>query len=286
MQNLSETTLTDAVLARLDRCDDARFKRIMTSLISHLHAFVRETELTESEWAAGIRFLTATGQQCDDKRQEFILLSDTLGISMLVDAINHRTQAGATESTVTGPFYVAGAPELPSGSDIAKGVNGEPTYFFGSVLTVQGEPIAGATLDVWSTDGDGWYDVQRPGQPLQARAKIRADDQGCYAFWTVKPVSYPIPTDGPVGRMLLQMGRHPYRPAHTHMIVSAPGFLPVTTHLFVAGDPYLESDAVFGVKHSLVVQFQRHEAGTAPDGRHMVAPYCTVRYDFGLAPTA
>ena len=241
MQDLSATNLTDSVLARLDGCDDARFRQIMTSLISHLHAFVRETDLTEAEWTAGIRFLTATGQQCDDKRQEFILLSDTLGVSMLVDAINHRKQAGATESTVTGPFHVAGAPELPSGSDIAEGVNGEPTYFFGRVLTVQGEPIAGATLDVWSTDGEGWYDVQRPGQALQARAKIRADDQGRYAFWTVKPVSYPIPTDGPVGRMLLKMGRHPYRPAHTHMIVSAPGFLPVTTHLFVDGDPYLES---------------------------------------------
>ena len=286
MKNLSETTLTNSVLARLDGCEDARLRQIMTSLISHLHAFVRETELTEAEWAAGIRFLTATGQKCDDKRQEFILLSDTLGVSMLVDAINHRNRAGATESTVTGPFHVVGAPERPCGSDIAEGVSGDATYFSGRVLTTRGEPITGATLDVWSTDGEGWYDVQRPTQALRARAKISADDQGRYAFWTVKPVSYPIPTDGPVGTMLLKMGRHPYRPAHTHMIVSAPGFLPVTTHLFVEGDPYLESDAVFGVKHSLVVEFQRHEAGTAPDGRHMIAPYFTVKYDFGLESTA
>jgi hydroxyquinol 1,2-dioxygenase len=283
MRNLTEANLTDAVLAKLEGVTDARFKQIMESLIRHLHAFVREVELTEAEWFAGIQFLTATGQKCDDKRQEYILLSDTLGVSMLVDALNHRKPAGATESTVLGPFYVQGAPEFPSGANIADGVAGEPTYFSGRVHSPDGTPIAGATLDLWSTDGDGWYDVQRPNGDMRARGKIRTDAQGRYAFWTVKPVSYPVPTDGPVGKMLLKMGRHPYRPAHTHMIVSAEGYEPVTTHLFVDGDKYLESDAVFGVKNSLVANFARKEPGTAPDGKRMASPYYTVNYDFGLA---
>jgi hydroxyquinol 1,2-dioxygenase len=286
MRNLTEQNLTDAVLAKLEGASDARFKRVMTSLLKHLHAFVREVELSEEEWFAGIQFLTATGQKCDDKRQEYILLSDTLGVSMLVDAINHRKPGGATESTVLGPFYVPNAPDLPAGANIAEGVPGDPTYFSGRILTPEGRPIAGATLDLWSTDGEGWYDVQLEGKGMRARGRIRTDAEGRYAFWTVKPVSYPIPTDGPVGRMLLKMGRHPYRPAHTHMIVSAPGFEPVTTHVFVEGDPYLESDAVFAVKNSLVVNFERHEPGVAPDGKRMERPYYTVRYDFGLAPHA
>jgi len=285
MRNLSESNLTDAVLAKLEGATDARFKQIMTSLIKHLHAFVREVELTESEWLAGIQFLTATGQKCDDKRQEYILLSDTLGVSMLVDAINHRKPSGATESTVLGPFYVPGAPELPIGADLSAGLSGEKAHFAGRVLTAEGKPIPGATLDVWSTDNEGWYDVQLQGQAMRARGKIKTDADGRYAFWTVKPVSYPIPTDGPVGQMLLRMGRHPYRPAHTHMILSAPGYETVTTHVFVEGDPYLESDAVFAVKNSLVVEFKQHQPGIAPDGKRMDKPYCTVQYDFGLVPS-
>lgn len=278
------SSLTNAVLGRLEGATDERLKTVMQGLVRHLHAFVRETELTEAEWVAAIEFLTATGHMCDDKRQEFILLSDTLGVSMLVDSISHHKPAGATESTVLGPFYRIGAREMPNGSNIAEGVEGEPTYFSGKISTPGGNPISGATLDIWSTDGAGLYDVQRPDGEMRARARITTDAQGRYAFWTVKPVSYPIPTDGPVGQMLLKLGRHPYRPAHTHMIVSAPGCETVTTHLFVNGDPYLESDAVFAVKDSLVVDFVRHEPGVALDGSSVDRPWFSVHYDFGLVP--
>ncbi|MGH8758695.1 MAG: intradiol ring-cleavage dioxygenase [Burkholderiales bacterium] len=283
MRNLNEANLTDAVLATLEHAGEARFKEIMESLVRHLHAFVRETQLTEEEWFAGIRFLTATGQKCDGKRQEYILLSDTLGVSMLVDAVNHRKPGGATETTVLGPFYVAGATDMPMWSDIAGDAAGEPAYVFGRVLDVGGKPIAGATIDVWQTDGEGFYDVQRPGgNESYARGKFTTAAHGRYGFRTVKPVSYPVPTDGPVGKMLLRMGRHPYRPAHVHAIVSAPGYEKVATHLFVEGDAYLDSDAVFGVKHSLVVDFKPHPAGPTPDGGKSAVPYFTAEYEFKL----
>jgi len=283
MSNPTEQNLVDAVLKKLEGAKDPRFKQVMTSLIKHLHAFVRETELTEAEWFAGIQFLTATGQKCDGKRQEYILLSDTLGVSMLVDAINHRKPGGATETTVLGPFYVPGAKDMPMWADIAEDAPGEPAYVFGRVLDVGGKPIAGATIDVWQTDGEGFYDVQRPGgNESYARGKFTTGADGRYGFRTVKPVSYPVPTDGPVGKMLLGMGRHPYRPAHVHAIISAPGYEKVATHLFVEGDAYLDSDAVFGVKHSLVVDFKPHPAGPTPDGGKSTAPFCTAEYDFRL----
>ena len=283
MRDVTEANLIDAVLAKLGGSTNPRFQQVMTSLLRHLHAFVREVELSEAEWFAGIQFLTATGQKCDAKRQEFILLSDTLGVSMLVDAINHRKASGATESTVLGPFYVPGAPDLPNGANLAAGLPGEPTLFSGQVLTVDGKPISGALIDMWQADAEGFYDVQRPHlDGMRLRGKFHTDAQGRFWFWTVKPTSYPIPTDGPVGQMLLSMGRHPYRPAHIHTIVSAPGFEAVTTHVFAKGDHYLDSDAVFGVKDSLVVDFVPHEPGIAPDGTKMDRPYCTVQYDFGL----
>ena len=281
MHSATEQSLTDAVLATFRDAGDARFRQIMSSLVQHLHGFVRETELTEAEWFAAIRFLTATGQKCDDKRQEYILLSDTLGVSMLVDAINHRKPGGATETTVFGPFYLPGSAALPMWSDITNGCAGEPCYLNGRVLDVQGRPIAGATLDIWQTDGEGWYDVQKPDAAF-ARGKLTTDSEGRFGFRTVKPVSYPIPTDGPVGIMLGAMGRHPYRPAHVHAIVSAPGYQAVTTHVFVAGDPYLGSDAVFGVKDSLVTAFTAHPAGIAPDGEACAVPFHTANYDFRL----
>ena len=284
MRNFTETNLAEAVVAKLDGAKDARFRQVMASLIRHLHDFVRDVELTEAEWFEAIRFLTDTGKMCDDKRQEFILLSDTLGVSMLVDAINHRKPKGATETTVLGPFYVEGAPPKENRGSLAEGVEGEPTFVSGRVLDVAGRPIAGAQLDIWQTDAEGLYDVQRPEAGTRLRGKLETDAEGRYLFRTVKPVSYPIPTDGPVGKMLLLMGRHPYRPAHIHTIVSAPGYEPITTHIFVNGDPYLDSDAVFAVKNSLVVDFERHEPGPAPDGSMMKEPYWTAEYDFRLVP--
>lgn len=283
MRNANEGNLTDAVLAKLEGAKDPRFKEVMTSLIRHLHGFIRETELTEKEWLTAIQFLTATGKKCDDKRQEYILLSDTLGVSMLVDAINHRKPGGATETTVLGPFYIGGAKDMPMWADIAGSAPGEPAYVSGRVLDVNGKPIAGAVLDVWQTDGEGFYDVQRPGGNEQyARGRFATGADGRYGFRTVKPVSYPVPTDGPVGKMLLGMGRHPYRPAHVHVIATAPGYDRVATHLFVEGDEYLDSDAVFGVKHSLVVEFKDHPAGPTPDGKESAAPFCTAEFDFRL----
>jgi hydroxyquinol 1,2-dioxygenase len=282
MQNANEAALTDAVLARLAGAKDARFGEVMAGLIRHLHEFIRETELTEKEWVAAIRFLTATGQKCDDKRQEFILLSDTLGVSMLVDAINHRKPRGATENTVLGPFYVSGAKEFPMWADIAGDAPGEPAYVSGRVLDTDGNPIAGAMLDVWQTDGDGFYDAQRPGNEQYARGKFVTGADGRYGFKTLKPVSYPVPTDGPVGKMLLGMGRHPYRPAHVHVIATAPDYERVATHLFVKGDAYLDSDAVFGVKQSLIVDFVEHIPGPTPDGGRSTVPFTTAEFDFRL----
>ena len=285
MRNFTEATLTDAVVARLAGAADARFKLLMTSLIRHLHAFVREVELTEDEWFEAIRFLTATGQKCDAKRQEFILLSDVLGVSMLVDAINHRRPAGATENTVLGPFYVHGAREIKNGDDMAAGWDGEPTVVSGRVLSTDGRPVADALLDIWQSNHVGRYDVQCEGiGEKQLRARLRSDADGRFWFRTIKPSSYPVPTDGPVGLILTRMGRHPFRPAHIHFIVSAPGYETTVTHLFVQGDPYLESDAVFGVKPSLVVEFKRVDSEAEDRKVGLKAPFYAATYDFVLKP--
>jgi hydroxyquinol 1,2-dioxygenase len=285
MRDLDETSITEAVVDRLAECDDPRFKRVMTSLVTHLHDFIRDVELTEAEWIAAIHFLTDVGRACTDKRQEFILLSDTLGVSVLVITLNHPADRGSTESTVLGPFYWEGAPEFARGSNLAEGVKGEPAFYSGRVLDEEGRPLGNALLDIWSGDGEGNYDMQMPeGTGMKARGRIRTDADGRYHFRSIKPTFYPVPTDGPVGRMLRKMGRHPYRPGHIHMIVSAPGYLPVTTHLFVAESPYLDSDAVFGMKQSLVARFQRHPAGNGPGGERLEVPFYTVEYDFRLKP--
>jgi len=280
-----ETTLTDAVIARLSPDADPRFRQIMQSLIRHLHGFVREVELTEEEWFEAIKFLTATGQKCDDKRQEFILMSDVLGVSMLVDAINHRSSGGTTETTVLGPFFVHGAPEIENGADMAAGWDGEPTFVSGQVLSSAGKPIAGALLDLWQSNSEGSYDVQLADTGgRQLRAKLRTDADGRFRLRTILPTSYPVPTDGPMGLVLERMGRHPMRPAHLHFMVSAPGYETVVTHLFVKGDPYLESDVVFGVKDSLIVDFKRNESQAEAHKLGLKAPFYRASYDFVLRP--
>lgn len=283
MREFDERSITAAVLARMDQCSDARFREVMSSLVTHLHDFVREVKLTDAEWIGAIQFLTETGKTCTDRRQEFILLSDTLGVSILVITLNHPASGGTTDSTVMGPYYWQGAPELPLGANLAVGVKGEPAFYSGRVLSSDGTPIAGAVLDIWSGDGEGTYDMQLTEDVgMKARGRIRTDAQGQYNFRSIRPNYYPVPTDGPVGRMLERMGRHPMRPGHIHMIVSAPAHQAITTHLFPAGSPYIDSDAVFGVKDSLVTPFAKHPPGVAPDGTVMDTPYYTVNYDFRL----
>jgi len=261
----TETGSAETVNARVGEGTDPRLATVMAALVRHLHAFIKEVQLTGDEWDVAIEFLTRTGQICSNERQEFILLSDTLGVSMLVDALNNRRPAPATENTVLGPFHVADAPMRSMGDTISQGGKGEPCLYRGRVLDLAGNPVAGALIDVWSDNEDGFYDVQQPGlQPKwNNRGRFLTGADGAYHFFGIKPVSYPIPHDGPVGMMLEASGRHPWRPAHTHFMVSAPGYERIVTHTFVAGDRYLESDAVFGVKASLIVDFVPDPTGQA-----------------------
>ena len=287
--------ITQAVLDRLAPDTDPRFREILTAVVKHLHALAREIDLKPDEWMNAIQFLTRTGKFCDDKRQEFILLSDTLGLSMLVVQLEQarrsaqaladkRASAKPTEATVQGPFYWTGSPELPLGSDIRGATPGEPAYYSGRVTDTHGKPIARCCLDVWSGDGDGVYDMQKAsGTGMELRARFRTDDEGRYHFWSIKPTFYPVPDDGPVGDMLRAMGRHPNRPGHIHMMVYKDGYVSLTTHLFAADSKFLDSDAVFGVRDSLIVPFEKHAAGKAPDGRTMDQPFHSASYDFALA---
>ncbi len=285
MSNNSEEQITQNVLDSMAYAPDPRLKQVMSSLVSHIHTFIREVELTQEEWALGIQFLTRTGHMCDEKRQEFILLSDITGVTMLVDAINHRLPDGATESTIFGPFYREGAPELPMGATISKDGRGELVVVMGRVLSTDGTSIPDALLDVWETDENGLYEQQDPEQPeMNLRGKFRTDSDGRYCFVGIKPVSYAIPDDGPVGQLLRTLGRHPFRPAHIHLLISADGFAPVTTHLFVKGDSYLDSDAVFGTKDSLVVDFMRQDSEEEAAQYHVAVPFYRVEYDFVLKP--
>lgn len=284
-RDLSGDKLSEEVVGRFNSSESPRFREIMQSLVRHLHAFARDVNLTEEEWFTGIDFLTRTGQISNDQRQEFILLSDTLGLSMQVIGINHPAPRGATESTVFGPFFVPNSPKYRNGADLANGASGEPCFVSGQVGSTTGTPIGGAHLQVWETDDQGLYDVQRDDlSTAQGRGQLNADEEGRFWFWSVLPVPYPIPSDGPVGEMLRAARRSSMRPAHIHFLISAPGYESVTTHVFPAGDPYLDSDAVFGVKESLIAPFERHEPGTAPDGTVLKRHFYTVHYDFSLLP--
>jgi hydroxyquinol 1,2-dioxygenase len=277
-----EQSVTDEVVASFAGTPDDRLREIVQSLTRHLHAFAREVRLTEREWAAGIDFLTRAGHITDDKRQEFILLSDVLGLSMLTVAINAPADPEATESTVFGPFFVEDAPEVPLGGDIAQGAKGTPCWVCGTVRSTGGSPLPGARIDVWEADEDGFYDVQYAGDRTAGRGWLLTGEGGEYRFWSVRPSPYPIPDDGPVGALLAATGRGPMRPAHLHFKVEAPGHRTLVTHIFVAGDPYLDRDAVFGVKDSLVVEFAEHPPGTAPDGRVLDTPWTSARFDILL----
>lgn len=285
-QQAREAELLDRVLASFDATPDARMKQIMRSAVRHLHAFLRDVRLSEQEWKQGIDFLTAVGHLTDERRQEFVLLSDTLGVSMQTVAINNEAYAEATEATVVGPFFVQDSPEVELGGDISCGAAGEPCWVEGTVTGVDGTALPGARMEVWQADDQGFYDVQYGDDRVAARAHLFTDEQGRYAFWGITPTPYPIPQDGPVGRMLETVGRSAMRASHLHFMVTAAGFRRLVTHIFVRGDELLGRDSVFGVKESLVKDFLEQAAGTpTPDGRDLGArTWSRVRFDIVLAP--
>jgi hydroxyquinol 1,2-dioxygenase len=275
VRRFNEKNLTAEVLSRIRKTKSPRLKQVMTAYIKHLHAFVREVKPTPDEWMQGIEFLTDTGHWCSGMRNEFILMSDTLGVTMLTDALNYKAGAGATESTVLGPFHREKAPEYPLGASISKNASdGEPCLVSGTVRDARAKPVAGAKLDVWQGGADGLYDSQK-GEAMNLRGVFRSDAQGRFNFRCVKPEFYPVPNDGPVGKMLNATGRHPMRPPHLHFWITAPGFKPLITSFFVKGGKYLDSDAVFGVKPELIVEFRKGNDGVA-----------TASYDFVLMPDA
>ncbi|MFI6274125.1 intradiol ring-cleavage dioxygenase [Streptomyces sp. NPDC050988] len=284
----SETAVTEEAVGSLGEDTDPRLRELLTGLIRHLHDFARETRLTQEEWERAIGFLTATGQTCTDTRQEFILLSDVLGLSMLVETLNADRGPGATESTVLGPFHMTESPVRELGADIDLVGSGEPCVVSGRVLSQDGTPLPGAVLDVWQADTDGFYDVQQPDlqPPGNGRGLFTADAAGRFWFRTCVPSPYPIPTDGPVGDLLRATGRHAYRPAHIHFIATAEGHAPVTTHIFVAGSDYLDSDAVFAVKHSLVQDFAATDDPSLAREFGVPNPFRHAQFDLVLTPGA
>jgi hydroxyquinol 1,2-dioxygenase len=282
-----EEGLVRTVIDSFENTPNPRLKDLMQSLTRHLHNFIREVRLTEDEWNAAIEFLTAAGHITDDKRQEFVLFSDVLGVSMQTIAINNQACKGATEATVFGPFFIADAPEIPIGGDIAGGAAGQPCWVEGTVTDTEGSPVAGARIEVWEADEDGFYDVQYTDQRVAGRAHLFADEDGRYSFWGLTPTAYPIPHDGPVGKMLESVGRSPVRASHLHFMVTAEGRRTLVTHIFVEGDPQIEiGDSVFGVKDSLIKRFEPQPAGTpTPDGRDLGnQAWARTRFDVVLAP--
>lgn len=287
MRNMTEAQLTEVVLERYSKTPNPRLREILTSLIRHTHAFVREVQLTEAEWLTGIDFLTRTGQTCDGKRQEMILLSDNLGISALVNLVSAAVAEGATESTVVGPFYVPESPERARAESILRRPQDERTehslIVHGNVRGPDGEPIPEARIEVWQTDSNGMYDIQDGAQPEHnLRGTYRSDAGGTFVIRSIRPTSYPIPTDGPVGELLRATDRHPWRPAHLHAMVSAPRYRTLTTHLFDAEDDYLDSDVVFAVKQSLIREFVLNERPQEAQRYGVESPFWELQTHFDL----
>jgi hydroxyquinol 1,2-dioxygenase len=285
-QSQREQELIDTVVASFDKCEDPRLRELMQSLVRHLHAFVRDVRLGEEEWNMAIQFLTACGNITDDRRQEFILLSDVLGVSMQTVAVNNEAYANSTEATVFGPFFVDDAPFIPDGGDISAGATGEACWVEGAVTTTDGTPVAGARIEVWEADEDGFYDVQYTDGRTSARGHLLTNEDGSYRFWGLTPTPYPIPHDGPVGQLLEAVGRSPMRASHLHFMVTAPGLRTLVTHIFVRGDEQLADDSVFGVKESLIMDFVPQAPGTpTPDHRDLGdAAWSRTRFDIVLAP--
>ena len=278
----------EIVDARMGPQTPERLREVLSVFVKHIHAAVKETRLTEAEWFEGIQFLTAVGHTCSDWRQEFILLSDVMGISMLVDAVSHDRPEGATQNTVLGPFYVPSAPSYPKGGNICLDGKGEPLLVTGRITDEAGHPLSGVSIEVWQTNAEGFYDVQQKGQQPEhnLRGIFTTDAAGAYAFVSVKPRHYPIPDDGPVGQLLSLLGRHPNRPAHIHFIVKHTGFEPVTTHIFAPDCAYLDSDPVFGVKQSLVADFRRSNDEALAEIYDIERPFWHVEWDFVLVRAA
>lgn len=286
MPYVTEQNLTAVALERWKDIPDPRLRQIMQSLIKHLHGFVRDIEPTQAEWAAAVDWLTRTGQMCSQKRQEFILTSDVLGVSMLVDAINHRRAGAATPSTVEGPFHIPDAPPVANGGDMAKGAPGIPCFVTGSIRDLDGRPIGGAVLDLWQTDGEGLYEDQRDTQGPYMRGLYRSQPDGSYAIRTVAPIAYTIPMDGTVGELMNRTKISHMRPAHIHFAITAPGHHSLVTHLFQKGDEFIDTDVVYGVKEPLIVEFVKKPAGKAPTGETVATPFYEVKYDFVLSRKA
>ena len=286
MPYVTEENLTELALERWKNTSEPRLRKIIGSLIKHLHGFVRDVELTEAEWATAIDWLTRTGKMCTEKRQEFILASDVLGVSMLVDAINHRLPTGATPTTVTGPFHIHDSPELANGASMAAGAPGIPCFVSGFVRGLDGRPIKGATLDVWQTDGEGLYEAQRDIEGPWLRGIYHTGADGSYVIRTVAPIGYTIPMDGTVGELMGRTKISHMRPAHIHFLVEAPGYHRIITHIFQAGDQYIDTDVVFGVKEPLIVKFEKKAGGRAPNGETVDKPFYDVKYDFTLQSAA
>jgi hydroxyquinol 1,2-dioxygenase len=285
VQLVTENNITDLAVQRWGTAHDPRLAELMSALVRHLHDFAREVRLTEAEWMTAIQWLNRTGQISNAKREEFILASDVLGLSMLVVQMNHSFDPAATPATVLGPFHIEGSPELDFGADMSQGLPGTPLYLHGVVRDLAGKPIPGAVLDLWQADNEGLYETQHADvDEARLRGKYTSRDDGSYCVRTIAPLGYSIPMDGPVGELIHKTDISHFRPAHVHFLLNVPGYEPLITHLFQEGADYLDSDVVFGVKEELIVRYEQQQPGQTPDGGSIEEPWFEARYDFVLQP--